>query len=585
MSKLILLSIFLVQFVYLGAQTIYSNYDDFKEAIRNASSGDEIVLANGTYNAESVKMENVQASAERPVIIRAQEPGNVILNDEAYFDFRNCSYIIVQGFIINTFEQSTVFKVQACNHIRITQNVIDGTNEPLLNDDGNGPSSAVWIAIQGLWNDPVTLSHHNRIDHNTFQNKHSLGNMIRIDGTNQLYVSQYDTIDHNYFRNMGPRAENEMEVIRVGWSAMSQSDGYATIVQNLFEECNGDPEIISVKCNKNTVAHNTFRRCQGTLALRHGNRSLVEGNFFLGEGVEGTGGIRLYGSDHKIVNNYFEGLTGSKWDAPITLTNGDAEEGSTSLSKHFRIERALIANNTVVNCDYGVELGFTNNGKYSKPPRDVVFTHNLISGSKNALVNIISAPVNMRWSDNLLYATGNAVVGQNITFADTEAFSVDPKLNFDLSLGMFIATSHTPTYSEAGTEVEVNYDVHGQSRVAPFNYGADEFLSSSLVYAPLRAADVGPNAMSNDWVSVSHILGEQENEWMIFPNPSTGTFRVSCSRLVDLKVYNLNGQCLLEKKGVQDGQTLVTGLSGGTYLLELNSEGQCQRLKHVILDE
>ncbi|MFA9390994.1 MAG: chondroitinase-B domain-containing protein [Prolixibacteraceae bacterium] len=493
LRRFILFLFLIISLKYGFTQKIFSNFEDFKDAAANAQPGDELILADGNYSAETIKLENKIGTEALPIIIRAENIGGVVLNEEAFFDLRHSSFVTIQGFVINISEKSTTFKIQTCDHIRITQNVLDGSGEAYFKEDDNTErNSSVWIIIQALWDDITGLSHHNQIDHNTFQNKQTLGNMIRIDGTNEEQVSQYDVIEYNHFKNMGPRAENEMEVIRVGWSAMSESDGFCTIQSNLFEECNGDPEIISVKCNKNTLAHNTFRRCQGTLSLRHGNESLVEGNFFLGEEAEGTGGVRIYGSDHRIINNYFEGLTGTKWDAPITLTEGDAEEGNGSLSKHFRIERAIIANNTIVTCDYGIEIGYDNNGSYSKPPRDVVFANNLVSGSKNTLVNYINQPINMTWADNILFATNSAQVSTNVSFKDGEAIFVDPALNFDSEVGMYKSTQLSPTYTTMNNSVgNIDLDIEGQIRNAPFNYGADELESSAILYHALNAKDVG----------------------------------------------------------------------------------------------
>lgn len=480
--------------IQLNGQTTYSDFSSFKDAVVSAKAGDEIILADGTYTPSSITMQAIKGTAEQPIIIRAESVGGVILNDNTYIDLRTCEYVTFQGFVINISEKSTTFKLQASNNIRLTQNVFDGSGESYFKDNGTDRNSAVWISVQGQWDDEVTLSHHNRIDHNVFQNKQTLGNMIRIDGTNETQVSQYDVIDYNHFKNMGPRAENEMEVIRIGWSAMSESDGFCTVSNNLFEECNGDPEIISVKCNKNTLSHNTFRRCQGTLSLRHGNASLVEGNYFLGEGAEGTGGVRIYGSDHIIINNHFEGLTGTRWDAPITLTEGDAEEGSGSLSKHFRIERAIIANNTLVNNSYGVEVGYDNSGSYSKPPRDVVLAYNIISGSTNALVNYINQPDNMRWENNILYATGSAITGEGVSFSESQVVLQDPQLIFNTEQQIYKATETTPAYVPS-IEVAGNIllDIEGQSRTSPTNYGADQYSTDPGSYYPLLAKHVGPS--------------------------------------------------------------------------------------------
>ncbi|MCF8390693.1 MAG: T9SS type A sorting domain-containing protein [Bacteroidales bacterium] len=472
----------------------YNNFSDFKAAVQSAKAGDEIVLAAGRYEASSITMNTIVGTKDNPVIIRAENIGEDTLDNGTYFDLRHCSHIIIQGFYINITEKSTTFKIQTCNNIRITQNILNGEGESYYKDDGVSRNSSVWISIQSLYDDLVNLSHHNVIDHNLLINKHTLGNAIRIDGTDDLYVSQYDVIEYNHFKNIGPRATNEMETIRIGWSAMSQSDGFTTVANNLFEECDGDPEIISVKCNKNNVSHNTFLRCQGTLSLRHGNESIIEGNFFLGEGAEGTGGVRIYGSDHKIINNYFEGLTGTKWDAPITLTEGDAEEGDGGLTKHFRIERAIIANNTLINNDYGIEIGYDNNGSYSKPPRDVIIAYNVIQGDTNTLVNFINLPVNMLWVNNLINQSDDAIITNGTSFTSNQVVLADPFLEWNNSLGYFKSTAQTPVYDpNSSVTGPVNSDIDGQLRSLQTNYGADEYNEQTIIYRPLTPSQVGPS--------------------------------------------------------------------------------------------
>lgn len=502
---LLILAVLSLCFKFSISQTIHTNFDDFKSACQSATPGDEIILASGRYQAESITISDVKGTEKNPVIIRAETIGGDTLDAGTYFDLRHCSYIIIQGFVINITEKSTTFKIQTCNNIRLTQNTLNGEGENYYNDE-NERNSSVWVSIQSLWDDEEGLSHHNQIDHNIFINKHTLGNMIKIDGTNDLYVSQYDIIEYNYFKNMGPRADNEMEAIRIGWSEMSQSDGFCKVENNLFEECNGDPEIISVKCNKNTIAHNTFRRCQGTLSLRHGNESLIDGNFFLGEGAEGTGGVRIYGSDHRIINNYFEGLTGTKWDAPITLTEGDAEEGDGGLSNHFRIERAIIANNTLINNTHGIEVGFDNNGKYSKPPRDVVLANNIVQADTNTIVTYLNQPDNIQWVNNIFYPINVASMGNGVSFIETEAQNTNPFIKLDNEQNIYKSTTQTQKYSPNNELVgTISYDMEGQPRLTPTNYGADELSDATILYKPLDPSDVGPAVGKYLYLSTSAV--------------------------------------------------------------------------------
>src|SRR4030095_13841789 len=86
---------------------------------------------------------------------------------------------------------------------------------------------------------------------------------------------------------------------------------------------------------------NTFLKCAGMFTLRHGNRCLVEGNYFYGEHKRGSGGIRVIGADHTIINNYIDGVEqGAFW-----ITSGIVD---SPLVGYFQARNCVIAFNTVV---------------------------------------------------------------------------------------------------------------------------------------------------------------------------------------------------------------------------------------------
>jgi poly(beta-D-mannuronate) lyase len=87
-------------------------------------------------------------------------------------------------------------------------------------------------------------------------------------------------IDHNHFGPRPPLGRNGGETIRVGYSHQSMSNSCTTVEHNLFDRCDGELEIISNKSCENVYRFNTFLDCAGMFTLRHGNRCLVEGNFF-----------------------------------------------------------------------------------------------------------------------------------------------------------------------------------------------------------------------------------------------------------------------------------------------------------------
>jgi hypothetical protein len=364
--------------------------------------------------------------------------------------------------------------------------------------------------VTGSERHPAAMSRQNRVDHNLFEHKTVLGNCITIEGTNAgvPQVSQFDTIDHNHFRDIGPRIENALEAIRCGNARLSLSSGFTLMEHNLFERCDGDPEYISIKSSDNIVRYNTFRECLGSLSLRHGNRNTVDANFILGNGRTGsftdstgkiwrlgTGGVRFCGDSMVIVNNYAEGLTGREWDATLAVANGDAEYGDGKpLTKHFRIRDAVIAFNTFVNNGGGIEIGYDGGGfqgnRWPLPPAGLTFANNIIVGSADTLVRMFAAPEGSVWEGNVAFASKGAVVAA----AAIPGVEVrDPQLVE--TGGLWRPATASPAVDRAaGTYPAVAGDMDGQDRGSAKDIGADEVSAGVMRNRPLNCPDVGPDA-------------------------------------------------------------------------------------------
>ena len=95
-----------------------------------------------------------------------------------------------------------------------------------------------------------------------------------------------------------------------------------------FENCDGENEIITLKASDMVVRNNTFSGCQGVLGLRTSRRVLVQGNLFESRGRPSTGGVRMQGWDHVIVENIFRNQNQPKsmtyW--PVSMMTADNEE-------------------------------------------------------------------------------------------------------------------------------------------------------------------------------------------------------------------------------------------------------------------
>ena len=83
-------------------------------------------------------------------------------------------------------------------------------------------------------------------------------------------------IDHNYFYNrVKGTEETGYEVIRLGISSQQDLNTGHVVEHNLFQECNGELELISVKCSNTKIRFNTIVESAGFITLRHGNHHNV----------------------------------------------------------------------------------------------------------------------------------------------------------------------------------------------------------------------------------------------------------------------------------------------------------------------
>lgn len=601
-NKFYLITLLLFSCIILNAQTYYTDSKKLVTAVNGSPLGGVFIVKNGTYNDFDPTF-SVVATELNPIIIKAETVGGVKLTGESNMVLKKSAHVTLEGFVFDGTGDNTLVKLEGCHHIRITRNVFElKTTE-----------SIKWVFVGGVWNDNVFPfefpSHHNRIDHNIFQNKTTPGNYITIDGSNDAttskkvyYQSQYDQIDHNYFKNNGPRAVNEQESIRIGWSEMSLSSGFTTVDQNLFEDCDGDPEIISVKTCDNIIGHNTFIGSYGTVSLRHGNRNRIEGNYFFGNGkpigtsATGsklyTGGIRIYGTDHMVINNYMEGLNGTKWDAPITLTLGDAIDGqSTSLSKHFRAERVTIAYNTLVNNSFGIEIGFDNNKSYNNGLKNIVIANNLITGTQNSLVKIVDNDQgdNIVWKNNLMFPTASATLlsGQTSTSFDaTEVVNENPKLVYNDARKIWTATSNTPLYTNSITSETIAEDIDGQVRPTISNPGADHFSATTIRYAPLKASDVGPNAYED--ISSSVFDFERTSAVLTYPVPANQILHLKNldGKTNRIEIVTIEGRPVLSLRITHQAQDIsldTSTLVEGWYVVRMYSSDRDMISRKIIV--
>ena len=541
-----------------------------REALARARPGDVIELSRGTYpDAGTIVIERGGAEGQ-PVTVRARPRGYVVFTGAAGFVVKRSAHVVLEGFVFETAAGPAV-KLESSRHVRVTRNVFR------LRETAPGS----WVRVAEASGATAPASHHNRIDHNRFEGKSQPGNFVTIDGTDEPAArsSTHDRIDHNHFRNTQPRIPNGKEAVRLGWSAMSRSSGFTTVEHNLFEECDGDPEIVSVKSCDDTIRFNTFRRSRGAVTLRSGNRGTLEGNYFFGEGVDGTGGVRIHGDDHRVVNNYFEGLRGTGFTAPIAICSGNADSvDSQDWKLHHRTRRAVVAFNTLVDNARGIEIGYGLAG-HTRAPANLLVAWNLVTASEADLVRVHAAPEGLEWRGNLAWPTGAAGLGVG---AETGITVADPLLAMSDGLWRPLPASPAIDGAAAGLRI-VTRDIEGQARATP-DIGADELAAGAMLNLPLRAQDVGPGVLEGEAPAERPGPPIGSRRPLIHPNApnpfrvsTTIQFTLAAPGEVEVAVFDVGGRrvALLAEGMMPAGRHALqwrpTGVPAGIYYCRVRS--------------
>jgi hypothetical protein len=342
------------------------------------------------------------------------------------------------------------------SHCRITRNVFQLTG------------SGTYLSVSG---DDA------EVDHNSFQNKTTAGQMVTVRGPGSSAMAQRVWIHHNLFRDFTSIGGNGGETLQVGLSGRSLSDAHTLVENNLFIRCNGENEGISNKSSSNTYRFNTFRDMVGELTLRHGNRCTVHSNFFIN-----SHGLRFFGDDHRIFSNYFE-----RCDPAVQIGNGDGEVADGApLTSHDRPDRARVSYNTLVdNVRHALMPGRTG----GLGATNLVFSNNIIQGNSGSALTLGGPTPGAVYQGNILSGTLSSGALPSSGFR-----RVNPLLVRD-ALGIFHLSSGSPAIDTGvGTFSEVTLDLDAQARSGAKDVGADEFSSAPINNRPLTTADVGPSA-------------------------------------------------------------------------------------------
>lgn len=363
MKQIALLTSFLLLLHIAPAQNYFArNIDELNAANKKAKPGDVIVLEDGEWKNVKISL-NCTGTEEKPITFKARNGSKVIITGNSSLALGG-SYIVVDGlYFKNGYAGKDAvidFKIdnkQVANNCRVTNCVINDFNNPKRMDQNE------WVLFSGQYN---------RLDHCSFINKKNMGVLLAVTLDDDRSRNNFHSIDHNYFGIRPPLGSNGGEIIRVGVSQHCEFNSNTSITDNFFEHCDGETEIISIKSGSNIVRNNLFYECQGGVVLRHGNDNLVENNIFVGNGKEGTGGVRVINRGQWVVNNLFYKCRGVDFRSPLSVMNGVP---NSPAHRYVQVTDAVIANNSFVDCT-PISLCEGSDKERSLPPSNVLFINN-----------------------------------------------------------------------------------------------------------------------------------------------------------------------------------------------------------------
>lgn len=388
-----------------------SDVKTLQRALNEAQAGDIIVLASQDWPNLALRITN-GGEKSNPVIIRAAERGKVRLTGSSQLDIE-ANHVVIDGLTFtdgspkNTvidFHDNTI-NCRITNCAIIDYNAAPNTKRP-----------SVWVSVKGK---------NHRIDHCAFTGRRDSTGLMRVAVEEE---PGYHQIDHNYFGQFALVRKNGAETIRIIDTLHPPDSAYVrrasrTIVEyNLFEDCDGEGgEIISNKSSENIYRGNTFRRSMGALSLRNGRGCVIEGNFFLGEHKKGTMGVRVLGTDHRVINNYFKALVGKNYTGKrLAAVSVEAGYDANTRGQGYRppVARLLLANNTIVGCNNSLVLGRGIHGA-TVGPTDCVIRDNTVVSSHGRLVTVMNKPERITWKENIMFGKLGVAVQPGITIADS----------------------------------------------------------------------------------------------------------------------------------------------------------------------
>ncbi|CAH8296505.1 poly(beta-D-mannuronate) lyase [Mariniflexile fucanivorans] len=514
-----------------------SNISDLNNAIKSSKAGDNIIMANGVWNDVEIKFYG-KGTKENPITLTAETIGKVTIEGVSNLKLGG-EYLVVNGlYFKNGYTPSKnviQFKIDSekiANHCTVTQCVIEEFTQP------DRDVSDHWVEFWGR---------HNTLSNNYLVGKSNFGPtvMIRLEGNENIY--NYHLIINNHF---GPRPRKggpHGETIQLGDSGTSMTPSHTLVANNLFDQCNGEIEIISSKSNFNEFRNNVFFESEGSLVLRHGNYAIIDGNVFIGnDNSTNIGGIRVVNTGHWITNNYFYKINGNAFRSALAVMNGIPK---SPLNRYNQVTDVVVAYNSFIDCKSPWQFSVGSNVSQSDVlpateirsarPERVVVANNLIYNEvpdENPIVNYDKVD-GVTFNNNIINNENKSEVKPEGLI--TEAISVTEK-----SINLFVTNENRNNLYEGFDFETITKDFFGNTRTSNSN-------NIGAIVNPVKenAVLIDKTKFGTNWFDTNNVLKSKTINVSTSEALIKALKEANAHDIISLKkgTYKLNSSLLINK--------------------------------------
>lgn len=352
--------------------------------------GDQLVLAGGEWTDAQLSFAG-QGTQQAPILIRPQNSGGAVFTGLSEVTFHG-EHLIISGLTMRGVQVkksgSVLFRLgngagHPANHCIVDHLTIEGCNSPQAED---------WPRLRMF--DVVLSGQDDTIANSTFADMKHYGQMIAAQDLPREGLQHLHLLNNRFINRPKIDNQNGYEIIQIGWSGEKAGSAGSLIQGNLFEDCDGEDELVTLKASDVFVRHNTVNACQGALCLREANRVLVQGNVFDGKDKPNTGGVRLCGAGHVIIENTFRHLRkpANYYFWPLSMMAASAEACRDDVEGYGRAKNVLIAKNRFEANDHRIAAGIYPRPQYSLLPQNIEIRDNLFIGTPDTGAVEFAAP-------------------------------------------------------------------------------------------------------------------------------------------------------------------------------------------------